>query len=128
VNLTPHPHLVPRLRMGGAVTPLPKYNFVAWCKLIRTNFSLCWRCLCSEMDDFVSEIPLKLPLFEFPLCYRILVEHLIRIPLFRSCGRNELFYGVRLPIHGRYRHPLSAVYLTYSHLPFASYGRRPPVA
>jgi hypothetical protein len=31
VKLTTHLHLVPSLRMSGAITPLPQYDFVAWC-------------------------------------------------------------------------------------------------
>jgi hypothetical protein len=31
VNLTTRLHLVPRLRMRGAVPPLPQYVFMEWC-------------------------------------------------------------------------------------------------
>jgi hypothetical protein len=31
VKLTAHPHLVPRLRMYGAILPLPQYAFMGWC-------------------------------------------------------------------------------------------------
>jgi hypothetical protein len=33
VKLTTHPHLVPRLRMRGAILPLPQYAFTTWCSV-----------------------------------------------------------------------------------------------
>jgi hypothetical protein len=33
VKLTPHPHLVPRLRMFGSMARLPQYVFIAWCSV-----------------------------------------------------------------------------------------------
>jgi hypothetical protein len=39
VELTIHLHLVPRLRMPGAIPPLPQYIFMAWCLVKqRDNF------------------------------------------------------------------------------------------
>jgi len=31
MKVATHLHLVPRLRMCGAVSPLPKYAFIEWC-------------------------------------------------------------------------------------------------
>jgi len=31
VELTPHLHLVPKLRLRGAIPPLLQYVFMAWC-------------------------------------------------------------------------------------------------
>jgi len=37
VKLTTQLHLVLRLRMCGAVAPVPKYNFMAWCLVKHSN-------------------------------------------------------------------------------------------
>jgi hypothetical protein len=31
-KLTTHLHLAPKLRMRGAISPLPQYVFMAWCR------------------------------------------------------------------------------------------------
>jgi len=40
VKLNTHLHLAPSLRMIGAIPPLPKYAFVAWCSFNSTGTNL----------------------------------------------------------------------------------------
>jgi hypothetical protein len=40
VKLTTHLHLVSRLKMRGAILPLPQYVFMAWCLVKERNFTL----------------------------------------------------------------------------------------
>jgi hypothetical protein len=45
VTLTTHLQLVPRLRMSGAIPPLPQYVFMTWCLLKhRDSFNLTFSC------------------------------------------------------------------------------------
>jgi hypothetical protein len=39
MKLTTHLHLVPRLRKGGAIPPLPQWIFMVWC-LVKYRYNL----------------------------------------------------------------------------------------
>jgi hypothetical protein len=57
VTLTAQLHLVPRLKMCGAITPLPQYVFIAWC-VIKQWVSVHGVVLVKHRDNFT---PLTLP-------------------------------------------------------------------
>jgi len=56
VKLTTHLHLRPRSRMRGAIHPLPRYAFMAWCLVKSTGttlpFYLYWLQSCFIHDKF----------------------------------------------------------------------------
>jgi len=53
VNITTDRHLVPKLRKRGAVPPLLRYIFMAWCLFKhRENFTFIWRLCRSEFCGY----------------------------------------------------------------------------
>jgi hypothetical protein len=56
VKLTTHPHLVPRLRMCGAMPPLPNTSsLLAWCLVKRSDFTFTVQVNASELRPHPSE-------------------------------------------------------------------------
>jgi hypothetical protein len=76
MKLTTHLHLVPRLRMRGAVLPLPQYAFMAWCS-----------------TKAQGQLYFYLTLKHFRM---LLTEHRYMVLELSFCPSNELCFGKSL--------------------------------